>query len=58
MKRIAAVLYSEPVIFLGVIQGVLTALAAESVITGWIPVVSLAAIVPMQRYFVTPDKAE
>ena len=54
MKRIATALYSEPVIFLGVIQGVLTALAAESVITGWIPVVSLTAIVPLQRRFVSP----
>lgn len=54
MKRVAAALYSEPVVFLGVLQGTLTALAAASVITGWIPVVSLAAIVPLQRRFVSP----
>ena len=54
MKRIVTALYSEPVIFLGVVQAAVTVLAAEHVITGWIPLGTLAVIAYLQRELVIP----
>lgn len=54
MKAVAKALYTEPVVFLGTLQLALTALAADNVITGWIPVASLAIVTGIQRYFVNP----
>jgi hypothetical protein len=56
MKAVAQKLYREPVVFLGTIQIGSTALAAADVITGWIPVVSLAIVTGLQRYFVSPKR--
>lgn len=57
MKAIASALYKEPILFLAVVQTALTALAAASVITGWIPVVTLAVVALLQRHYVTPKDA-
>ncbi len=58
MKPIAQAFYGNPVIFLGAVQVVLTGIAAAGVITGWIPTVSLALVLYLQRRFVTPAKGE
>lgn len=54
MKVMAQTLYREPVVFLGTVQIGVMALAAANVITGWIPVVSLAIVTGLQRFFVSP----
>lgn len=56
MKRIAAVLWTEPVVFAGVVTGIVSALAAEGMISGWIPVVVIAATAPVLRRFVSPTR--
>ena len=56
MKKIAAVLWTEPVVFAGVVTGVASALAAEGLISGWIPVVLIAATAPVLRHFVSPTR--
>jgi hypothetical protein len=57
MKAIVRSLYTEPVVFLAVVQGGLTAAAAAGKISAWIPLVSLAIVTPLQRRFVSPGKA-
>lgn len=54
MKRIATALWNEPVLFVGVVTGTLAALAAEGLVSGWIPVVAIAATAPVLRHFVSP----
>lgn len=54
MRAIVNAFYSEPVVALGVIQATGAALAAEGVIAGWIGVLVVAVVVPLQRHFVTP----
>lgn len=56
MKTILAALWREPVIFCGVLTGVASALAAEGLISGWIPVVVIAATAPVLRRFVSPTR--
>ena len=56
MKAIARLLYNNPVVDLLVINGVVSALAAEGQISGWIAVVTLAATAPILRAVVTPVK--
>lgn len=54
MKAIVKALYTEPIIFLGAVQAAVTVLAAEHVITGWIPLATLAVIAALQRRLVSP----
>jgi hypothetical protein len=54
MKALANAFLNEPVIVLGVVQGVAVVLAQEAVISGWIALAVVAAVLPFQRYFVTP----
>lgn len=54
MKGVVQALYSEPVVFLGTVQGAATALAAAAVIPTWIPLVTLAIVTPIQRFYVRP----
>lgn len=56
MKRVATALYEEPVVFLGAVQAAVTGLAAGHIIAGWIPVVTLAVLTPLQRRFVRPRR--
>lgn len=56
MKRVAEILYSEPVAFLSVLVGVTTLLAKEGLIAGWIPLVALAVAAGIQRGLVEPLK--
>lgn len=56
MKAVAEAFYNNPVVFLGSVQLGLTAVAAQGVITGWIPVVSLAVITGLQRTLVKPKE--
>lgn len=58
MKAVALALYKEPVVFLGVIQGAATALSAAEVITPWVPLLTLAAITPIQRFYVKPKRRQ
>lgn len=57
MKRIISALWTEPVLFVGVITGTLAALAAEGLVSGWIPVVAIAATAPILRHFVSPTRS-
>lgn len=54
MRAIANAFYNEPVVCLGVLQAAAAGLSAEGVIASWIGVVVVAALVPLQRHFVTP----
>lgn len=56
MKAVLKALYTEPILFLATVQAAATALAAASVITGWIPLVSLGVISGIQRNYSTPAK--
>jgi hypothetical protein len=56
MKEVAKVFYSEPVVFLGVCVGVVTALVAGDVIPEWSGLVAVAVATPFQRHFVKPKK--
>ena len=58
MKAVIAAFYREPVVFLGVVQAVAVALGAEGVISAWVSAAIVAALVPVQRYFVTPDPSK
>jgi hypothetical protein len=54
VKAIAQALYTRPVVFLGAVQFGITAAAAEGVVDGWIPVVTLAIVTALQRQLVSP----
>lgn len=54
MKRIAQAFWTEPVLVALVINGVVSALAAEGLISGWIAVVTIAATAPILRHFTSP----
>lgn len=54
MQKIAALIYSEPVVTLTVVTGTTAVLANEHIIAGWIPLVALAVCTPIQRGLVTP----
>jgi uncharacterized protein (DUF2062 family) len=56
MKGVARRLYNEPVLFLGAVQLAVSGAAAEGVISGWIPVVTLTVIAFLQRQFVRPRR--
>lgn len=54
MRAVASAFFNNPVVFLGTVQLGLTTAAAQGVITGWIPVVSLAIVTGFQRTLVKP----
>lgn len=56
MQAVARAFYRNPVIFLGVLQAAVAAAIAEDVLgeLNWIGVVAIAAIIPLQRHFVSP----
>lgn len=54
MRAVAQAFCRNPVVFLGTLQLGLTVAAAQGVITGWIPVVSLAIVTGLQRTLVNP----
>lgn len=56
MHAVARAFYSEPVLFLGVLQGVIAAAIGEGVLGSftWLGVLAIAAIIPLQRRFATP----
>jgi len=56
MKAIIKAFYNEPVLVLATLQAAVTAVSAAGVISGWIPVATLAVIAVVQRNFVTPTK--
>lgn len=56
MGAVAQKLYRQPVVFLGAVQLGLTTAAAQGVVSGWIPVLSLALVTYLQRSFVNPRK--
>jgi len=56
MKAVVRALYNEPVVFLAVVQGAATGLAAAHLIAAWIPVLTLAIVTPAQRRFVRPKR--
>jgi hypothetical protein len=55
LKTIAKTLWTEPVVFLGVLVGASVLLAKEGLIAGWIPLLVLAIAAPIQRELVTPE---
>ena len=57
MKGVLKAIYAEPVVFLATIQAAATALSATDVIADWIPLVTLAVVVAIQRSLVTPSKS-
>lgn len=54
LKRIALILWTEPVVVLSASVGVTGVLAKEHIISGWIPLALLAVVTPIQRALVTP----
>jgi len=56
MKRIAAALWNEPVLAGAVLNTALVVLAAEGVISGWIPAVLVAVSGVIVRRFTVPEK--
>lgn len=54
MKALARLLWNNPVVDLLVVNGAVSALAAEGIISGWIAVVTLAITAPILRAVVTP----
>jgi hypothetical protein len=58
VKAIAQALYTRPVVFLAVVQAGVTTAAAAHVISGWIPVVTLAIVTVLQRQLVSPAGAK
>lgn len=56
MKRIATALWNEPVLAASVANTALVVLAAENVISGWIPAVAVAVSGVIVRHFVSPAK--
>ena len=58
MKVILKALYNEPVLAAGVLLAAATALVAADVIAAWIPVVAVAVLTPIQRYYTTPDQPQ
>lgn len=56
MKGVAQALYSEPVVFLATVQGTATVLATAAVTPTWVPLVTLAIVTPIQRFYVRPRK--
>lgn len=56
MKKVLAVLYTEPVVFLGALAAGVAALGAAEVIPLWIAPVLIAIVTPIQRHFVTPNE--
>jgi hypothetical protein len=56
MKRIAKVLWNDPVVCLGVVTGSCAALAAVGLIPGWAPVVELGVATPLTRRVTKPAR--
>jgi uncharacterized protein (DUF2062 family) len=56
MKAIIKAFYNEPILVLATLQAAITAVSAAGVISGWIPVATLAVVAVVQRNFVTPAK--
>jgi hypothetical protein len=55
VRKLVDILWSEPVVTLSVSVGVTGVLAKEHIISGWIPLVLLAVVTPIQRALVTPE---
>lgn len=56
MKAVARALYSEPVVFLAVVQAAVIAAATADLLPVWVPALSLAIVTPLQRHFATPAR--
>ena len=56
MKAVLNALYSEPVVFLAVVQAVVIAAATADLFPVWVPALSLAIVTPLQRHFATPAR--
>lgn len=54
MKRIIEVIYTEPIVFLGVIAAGVAAAGALEIIPFWLAPIVAAIVVPLERHFVTP----
>ena len=56
MKRIAEVLWNEPVIAAAVVNAALAVLAGEGIVSEWIVALSIAVSAPIVRRFTVPEK--
>lgn len=56
MKRIASALWNEPVLAGAVLNVVVATLAAEGVVSGWVPAVLIAISGIIVRRFTIPEK--
>lgn len=56
MKRLAEIIWGEPVITLSVATGVTGVLAQQGIVAAWIPLVTLAVVTPIQRALVKPKR--
>ncbi len=54
MKKIASILWREPVVILSATTGSAVALSAEGVIPGWGALLVFAVVTPIQRALVKP----
>lgn len=58
MKRILVVLYTEPVVVLGIATGVSAFLAKQGIVAAWVPLLVLAVATPIARALVSPEKRD
>lgn len=54
MSKIAKIFWSEPVVTLSCATGAAGVLAEQHLIPIWVPILVLAVVTPLQRFFVTP----
>lgn len=57
MKRIAQVLWNEPVIAAAVVNAALAVLASEGIVTPWVVALSIGVTAPIVRRFTTPERS-
>lgn len=56
MKTVLRALWSEPIVFLGVLAAIATGLAGSDVIAPWVGVVIVGVVTALQRSVVTPTQ--
>jgi hypothetical protein len=54
VKKIAKLLWNEPVIILGIVAGITSILAREHVVPPYVPLITLAITTSIQRAVVSP----
>lgn len=56
VSKVAKLFWNNPVVALSALTGVTGVLAEQQIVPGWVPLVVLAAVTPVQRSLVTPTR--